>query len=329
VSSDQDNGDIRQRARAGRRSKVTMAAGDVTETHFHTGPEIHNPPAQTSLAMKVMWSTSIAVAGAAVFSLVYFPYHGGTATTGSTSRAGATTASSTAGPALGITVQTRESAVENGAWLFPGKLLTGGTTLSWDGLAGDLSARSDKVDTYETTTILTVQGEQSGPVTINGMQIKILSRTPPAPGGTLLVDPPQGEDDIIKIGFDLDEPFPVARDSDLEDSGFGESFFDSHTVKLVDGEVETFGITFQAVTSDVTYDLVLDEVVNGRVTQQVVTNGSQPFHTRGFASSYDQVLAPSSQGNGWAPTDRASALVQMCGTPCTVEFVRPSATPKP
>lgn len=218
-------------------------------------------------------------------------------------------------PPLTVTVQTQESVVDNGAWLFPGKkLVDENATLSSDDLTKLLAKRSDKVDTYETKTKVTVEGG-SHSVSITGMRIKILSRTAPAPGGTLVIDPSQGEDANIKIGFDLDETTPVARKADTEASPIGSRYFDSYSDSVKQGEQLNFGITFYAVTSDVTYDLVLEESVDGKVREQVVTDNGRPFRTRGFAPAYDQVLA-GPQGDGWGPADRAKAMDYMCGS-CT------------
>jgi len=227
------------------------------------------------------------------------------------------------GPPLGVTVQTRESAENNGAWLFPGRPLAPHATLSWAGLSGILAKRADKTDTYETTTLITLEGRRAHTVVITGMHLKVLSRTTPALGGTLLVDPPQGEDDTIKIGFDLDDDIPVARNLNTQHARFGEPYFNDYTVSFKKGEETTFGIMFRTVKSDVTYDLVLDEVVDGKPTEQVVANGSRPFRTRGFAPAYDQVLAPSQQTDGWSSTSRAAAMTQMCGTPCTTWWNMP------
>ncbi|MFE9882135.1 hypothetical protein [Streptomyces sp. NPDC005784] len=300
---DGDRREVRQQVRSGKESVNVLAAGDVGDLQV------------TNHYYRAKWAGAIAFAVVVAFGAVYY-------LTGDPDVRDALAS----GPRLRVTVQTTETvANHNGAWLFPGRLLKAGQTLSTDQLSAIMSKRSDKVDTYETTTLVTAEGNRSHTVDITGMHIKILSKVPPAPGGTLLVYPPQGEDTNIKIGFNLDEPIPVPRNADPEEKAFGGRFFEDHTVSLKEGETVNFGFTFQSVKWDVTYELVLEEVVDGTRTTQTLTDRSRPFHTRGFASAYDQAVAPDSQDGAFAVTDRAKAMDSMCGTPCTVELVQGAA----
>ncbi|SHM43546.1 hypothetical protein [Streptomyces yunnanensis] len=300
---DGDRREVRQQVRSGRGSVNTLAAGDVGDVHV------------TNNYYRAKWAGVIALAVAVVFGVVYH-FAGDPDVRDAFA----------SGPSLHVTVQTRDSVVNhNGAWLFPGRLLSPGQTLHTDQVAAVMSKRSDKVDTYETTTLVTVEGNRSHTVDITGIHIKVRSKATPAPGGTLLVYPSQGEDTNIKIGFNLDEPVPVPRNADREGKAFGGHYFDGHSVSVKAGEIVNFGFTFQTVKWDVTYDLVLDEVIDGEHTTQTVTNGSRPFHTRGFASAYDQAVGPYSRDGSFAVTDRAKAIEAMCGTPCTVRLTQGAA----
>ena len=300
---DGERREVRQQVRSGKGSVNTLAAGDVGDVHV------------TNNYYRAKWASAIASAMAVVFGVVYY-------LTGNPDVRDAFAS----GPSLRVTVQTRDSVVNhNGAWLFPGRLLSAGQTLHTDQTAAVMSKRSDKVDTYETTTLVTLEGNRSHTVDITGIHIKVRSKLTPAPGGTLLVYPSQGEDTNIKIGFNLDEPVPVPRNADPEGEAFGERYFDDHSVSVKEGEIVNFGFTFQTVKWDVTYDLVLDEVIDGEHTTQTVTNGSRPFRTRGFASAYDQAVAPDSQDGSFAVTDREKAVEAMCGTPCTVRLAQGTA----
>ncbi|MFJ9417623.1 hypothetical protein ACIRPT_26140 [Streptomyces sp. NPDC101227] len=301
---DGDRRAVRQQVRSGKGSVNTLAAGDVGDVHV------------TNNYYRTKWASAIAFAMVVGFGVVYYLAGNPDAKDAIAS-----------GPLLRVTVQTRDSIMNhNGAWFFPGKLLSAGQAVHTEQVAALMSKRSDKVDTYETATLVTLEGNRSHTVDITGIHIKVRSKATPTPGGTLLVYPSQGEDTNIKIGFNLDEPVPVPRNADREGEAFGERYFDGHSVSVKKGEIVNFGFTFQTVKWDVTYDLVLDEVINGEHTTQTVTNGSRPFHTRGFASAYDQAVAPDSQEDGsFAVTDRAKAMEGMCGTPCTVRLAQGTA----
>ncbi|EPD66107.1 hypothetical protein [Streptomyces sp. HGB0020] len=304
--SDGERREVRQQVSSGKGSVNTLAAGDVGDVHV------------TNIYFMAKWTGAIVSAVVVMFGVFYH-------------FAPDIEDALASGPPLRATVQTRDSVMNhNGAWLFPGRLLSTGQTLRGDQLAAAMSKRSDEVDTYETTALVTLEGNRRHTVDITGIHIKVRSKVTPAPGGTLLVFPSQGEDTNIKIGFNLDEPVPVPRNAAREGKAFGGRYFDDHSVSVKKGEVVNFGFTFQTVKWDVTYDLVLDEVIDHKRTTQTVTNGSRPFHTRGFASAYDQAVAPDSQDDGsFAVTDRAKAMETMCGRPCTVQLTQgTSATAK-
>ncbi|MFG3078366.1 hypothetical protein [Streptomyces sp. NPDC048225] len=291
---ERDYREVRQQVRSGRGSVNTLAAGDVGDVHV------------TNNYYRAKWTGAIASAVLLVFGGFYH-------------FAPDIRDALASGPPLLATVQTRDSVVNhNGAWLFPGRLLSAGQTLRFDQVAAIMSKRSDEVDTFETTTLVTLEGNRSHTVDITGIHVKVRSKTAPAPGGTLLVFPSQGENTNIKIGFNLDESNPIPRNADREGEEFGGRYFDDHSVSVKRGEIVNFGFTFETVKWDVTYDLVFEEVIDGEHTTQTVTNGSRPFRTRGFASAYDQAVAPDSRDGAFAVTDRAKALDAMCGTPCKV-----------
>ncbi|TXS04257.1 hypothetical protein EAO73_16485 [Streptomyces sp. col6] len=299
--------EVRQQVRSGRGSVNTVAAGDVdtvqVTNHYH----------------RAKWTGVITCASAVAFGVVYY-------LAGDPDVRDALAS----GPPLSVTVQTDDTTLDhNGAWFFPGRPLSAGQTLPADQVAAIMSKRSDGVDTYGTTTRVTLEGNRHHTVDITGIHIKVRSKAVPAPGGTLLVYPSQGEDTNIRIGFNLDEAVPVPRNVDPSDKGFGSRYFDGHSVSVKKGEIVNFGFSFQTVTWDITYDLVLDEVIDGRRTTQTVTNGSRPFHTRGIAKAYDQALDTDYQGT-FSVTDSADATAQICGTPCKVwlDQVSASATAK-
>ncbi|MGW0763518.1 hypothetical protein ACWD1Y_44895 [Streptomyces sp. NPDC002814] len=212
---DGDRREVRQQVRSGKGSVNTLAAGDVGDVHV------------TNNYYRAKWAGAIAFAMVVVFGVVYH-------LAGDPDVRDAFAS----GPPLRVTVQTRDSVVNhNGAWFFPGRLLSAGQTLHTDQMAAVMSKRSDKVDTYETTTLVTLEGNRSHTVDITGIHIKVRSKVTPAPGGTLLVYPSQGEDTNIKIGFNLDDPVLVPRNADREGDAFGGRYFDDHSVSVKEGEI--------------------------------------------------------------------------------------------
>ncbi|MEU3547159.1 hypothetical protein [Streptomyces longwoodensis] len=295
---DQDRREVRQEVRSGRGSVNTLAAGDVGDVHV------------TNNYYRVKWAGAIASAMVVAFGAVYY-FAGDPDVRDAVAD----------GPPLRVTVQTKDSMVNhNGAWFFPGRLVRAGQTLGFDQMAALMSKRTDRVDTYETTTLVTVEGNRSHTVDVTGIRVKVRSKVAPTAGGTLLVYPSQGEDTNIKVGFNLDEQVPVPRNADLEGEAYGRPYFDDHSVSVKKGEVVNFGFTVQTVKWDVTYDLEFDEVTNGKHTTQTVTNGSRPFRTRGFAPAYDQAVGPYSRDGSFGVIPRARALGEMCGEPCTVRL---------
>ncbi|WP_406095686.1 hypothetical protein [Streptomyces sp. NBC_01013] len=291
---------MHQQVRSGKGSVNTLAAGDVGDIHV------------TNIYYRAKRAGVIAAVMVLVFGVVYH-FAGDPDVRDAFA----------SGPPLRATVQTRDSMVNhNGAWFFPGKLLSAGQRLHFGRMASVMSKRSDRADTYETTTLVTLESNRSHTVDITGIHIKVRSKVAPAPGGTLLVYPSQGEDTNIKIGFDLDDPVPVPRNADFEEKAFGARYFDDHSVSVKEREIVNFGFTFQTVKWDVTYDIVLDEVIDGERTTQTLSNGSRPFHTRGFASAYDQAVAPDPQDGSFAVTGRADAMEAMCGDPCATPLAQ-------
>ncbi|MBK3564521.1 hypothetical protein, partial [Streptomyces sp. MBT62] len=164
---DGDRREVRQQVRSGKESVNILAAGDMRDVHV------------ANFYLRAKWAGGIAAAMVVAFGMVYY-------LVGDPDVRDAVAS----GPPLRVAVQTKDSVVNhNGAWLFPGRLLSAGQTLHTDQMAAVMSKRSDKVDTYETSTLVTLEGNRSHTVDITGMHIKVRSKTTPAPGGTLLVYP--------------------------------------------------------------------------------------------------------------------------------------------
>ncbi|MBK3571456.1 hypothetical protein, partial [Streptomyces sp. MBT62] len=164
---DGDRREVRQQARSGKESVNILAAGDMGDVHV------------ANIHLRAKWAGGIAAAMVVAFGMVYY-------LVGDPDVRDAVAS----GPPLRVAVQTKDSVVNhNGAWLFPGRLLNTGQTLHTDQMTAVMSKRPDKVDTYETSTLVTLEGNRSHTVDITDMHIKVRSETTPAPGGTLLVYP--------------------------------------------------------------------------------------------------------------------------------------------
>lgn len=312
---------------AGNVSGPVVQAGHIGGgLHFYA-PATPEPKSRSRWAISskgVIWTTSVAVL-AVIGAMIAFYASVDSANHQSDNAKAASTP-------LQATVQTTQGGPEQiGAWWFPAKQLLPFDSKPTEEQVAQLFTGSQKpVDTYQTVIKLTLEGDRSHTVSINEMDAKIVSRkTPPDAGGTAVLSPGQGSNDSVQIGFDLDERVPRARRF-VDGFWFAAHFFDGHTVTVAHGEVTTFEIIVKTGTADVSYDLVLHLVVDGKPVDQVVKNGSQPFRTRAIAASYDQVIARD-QNVRWGVTKGevpAIAAGWLCSSSCR-QPVRPIASVRP
>ena len=157
---------------------------------------------------------------------------------------------------------------------------------------------------------VTVVGNESGTVTVNGMQI-VKSCQPPL-DGTLFASDAQGLQSTVGLGFDLAAPIGYARN----DNGYFQTgnFFQDHVVTLTNGETHTFNIIVKGSPSYYCRFTFQMSVVTpgGTVTEEITDNG-RPFESTGLAHRYlaayvggvGAMLAPGShdKNGAWIPAN--------------------------
>jgi hypothetical protein len=135
---------------------------------------------------------------------------------------------------------------------------------------------------------LIVMGQHERPVLITGLRANVLRRERPL-SQTLVYGPPQGADENIQVGLDLDSRTPYARSFDKDKRFLAEPYFAAHHVSVKPGEQVVF--TVRAFTSKCycEWELLVTAVVDGKDQVFSVKDGDQPFRTTAFATAYKTI----------------------------------------
>ncbi|WP_261575381.1 hypothetical protein [Frankia gtarii] len=134
---------------------------------------------------------------------------------------------------------------------------------------------------------LVVRADNSDGVVIVGMRAHILRRGPSI-DGTLVSIHPQGAQENIRVGFNLDDLNPIARTSR---GGLGDPYFEANSVVLDRGEKAVFTVEAFARRASYTWDLELDLVIDGKSEKRFVRPKSGPLQVTGPVSAYQAVYA--------------------------------------
>lgn len=127
---------------------------------------------------------------------------------------------------------------------------------------------------------LVLEGNRDKPVRIIGMKPVNKHCTTPMIG-TFLYSPGAGQDESIKIGFDLDKPRPVAQI--IEAGEWKGDYFAARTVSLKRAEQVTFQIVAATSKQSCEFALELTVVENGRTIVQTVADAQHPLRVSGLA----------------------------------------------
>jgi hypothetical protein len=185
-----------------------------------------------------------------------------------------------------------------------------------------LLQRYHAVDEGDTWIKITLVGASPQTVVITDIRAKILSRTSLPRGGTFMNMPVQGGSDDLSLGIDLDSPVPSARDWYAYHVFYSDSYFQKHSITLRDGEAFTGDIEVATGTADVSYELVIDAVVNGTLTHTTVLDGSRPFRTIAFGGHYAKMF-------GWDPSIPQYGLLPRSAKQCNCSNWSISVSPHP
>lgn len=176
-----------------------------------------------------------------------------------------------------------------------------------DDLFRDSALRRRATKVGVSGTKLTIEGANSHTVVITEIHAKILRRDPLVTG-TLLSAPPQGIERLVRIGFDLDQPDPIARVSTQGE--LGEPYFASNAVTLKDHETATFQIDAHAAKATYTWAVQVDLVVDGRAESRTVQSPDGPLRLAGSATRYGAIydFIPPSRWSYADPAVRCNGL---------------------
>jgi hypothetical protein len=141
------------------------------------------------------------------------------------------------------------------------------------------------VDAARTYLSISIEGMNDVPVLIQSMRARIEARQPPIRHTTAECET-AGVVELTRIGFDLDEPSPVAREF-RDDGSLGGPFFEARNITIAEGEVLPMSITAFAERCYCRWRIEVDAVVEGEPQTFVLDQNGRPFGTTGM------VLVPS------------------------------------
>jgi hypothetical protein len=135
------------------------------------------------------------------------------------------------------------------------------------------------IDPDVSTVEVELEGNRPGPVRITN--IHVVAQCRKALDGTLFYNPPQGESDTVKLGFDLDSPSPIAqyakRGSNDGPPVFYGDYFADHKYTLNQGDQATFRLAARSLKNYCEYRYRFDLIVAGHPVPQVVDDNGRPF----------------------------------------------------
>jgi hypothetical protein len=137
-------------------------------------------------------------------------------------------------------------------------------------------------DANHTILKLIVEGRRSSPVLITGMRALVKKRVPPSPQMIAIGSGGESGASVGKVGFDLDEPNPVARIVPELPTGsvpLGPPYFGEFTITLADREQQVFQVIANTAESDVEWTIELSVQVDGVDQRFEVDNNGEPFRT--------------------------------------------------
>ncbi|MEU6404221.1 hypothetical protein [Streptomyces sp. NPDC046985] len=134
------------------------------------------------------------------------------------------------------------------------------------------------------TVRATVTGRRNQKIDIEDIRPLITARTAPLSGSYLNV-PPQGAPSTLNMLFDMDRPFPIARNVDVDafcaDGGqqkaLGPPFFGQRTITLQDKEQQV--LLIRAITTEhyVAFRLEVDYMLGNEKKKAVIDDHGKPF----------------------------------------------------
>jgi hypothetical protein len=142
-------------------------------------------------------------------------------------------------------------------------------------------------ETNQVDTQLVVQNNQSVPLRI--IDIGVVKTCTSQLGGTLFYAPGQAEDPGVKLGFDLDSPYPVARK--VHGNYLSKSapyYFADYTVTISPGAQQVFDLFAQARNQACSFRYRVTILEGDAKVYQIICDGSQAFRVSGLKPGYSK-----------------------------------------
>ncbi len=152
----------------------------------------------------------------------------------------------------------------------------------------NVTRSADPVNLDTLSLRLTLTGHTNQQILITDIQPQIVSRTAPL-AGTLFCLPPQSGPPSMNMLFDMDRPFPVARDMRFDDKttyvagrqtrdiGLGPPFFEQRSITLHKHDQQVLLIRATTRLHYVSFRLVVTYELGDQEKHTVIDNHGAPF----------------------------------------------------
>jgi hypothetical protein len=147
-----------------------------------------------------------------------------------------------------------------------------------------------------TVAQITLRGNSADQVRI--LDLQALPRCRPALTGTLFYSPNQGQSKSASLGFDLDQPHPVAKTYSW-DKGLGHDYFPARTISLNPKEQQVLAV-YARTRGYCEYRIRLKVLVGDKTIYETIGNGRKvgdtapPFRFTAMSITGDHVGRPES-----------------------------------
>ncbi|MEV4005402.1 hypothetical protein [Actinomadura sp. NPDC049753] len=131
-----------------------------------------------------------------------------------------------------------------------------------------------------------LEGRRENSLLIKEIKARIIRRAPPL-AGAFVNGPPQGDGDVVQLGFDLDSSDLSARETTVQGE-FRGRYIDSKFITLQRGE--QIPINVVAATAKYYCEWVIEVTVwtNGRDQKMTIDDDGRPFRSTALANRYRQ-----------------------------------------
>lgn len=173
------------------------------------------------------------------------------------------------------------------------------------------------VDTF-TYLKLTLQGQADAAVSVDDIQVHVVTRDPPIRDGTMVECMTGGSNEVISLHYDLGHGELIeAFGSDKDGEYSATPYFQDHSVTLAKNESVSFQIDASGCTCHCKWELMIDLTVDGQAREVTVRQpNGDPFETTAtvrparwlvWMGSDPPVLQRESLNNFYGPCEEAAA----------------------